>query len=236
MYILHPIDSSREDTTRQRAQYLLQLPLLGGVELGRRHWVEQALALRVVEGRADTALVNHIWMHRHYLGGQPTPPKVKRLSYLGQLTGLEPGDAGAAVACTVALMGSGSTAVQALRRELGLHPCSILELVRCWRADDLGLSVAPGLMLHALRRIVGGGNGVRSLAEEWSARKLTHGLTAEPLILLTYADPALGHDGGLYRGAGAVSLGATGTGKLAFAWPLVPGLREPLRRLAHGHI
>lgn len=42
-----------------------------------------------------------------------------------------------------------------------------------------------------------------------------------------------GHDGGLYRGAGASYCGPGTQGRLLFAWALDPALREPLRRLAH---
>jgi hypothetical protein len=215
-----PFDSSRQDTTRRRVKYLCQVDIAD--RPGKRAWVHQALRLTVAVERDDVALVNRIWKERHYLGRSPTPPKVKRMSYLGQLHGH---GHDAAVAVTVALLPSASLPMQRLQAS-GIHACSVIELVRCWRADDLGPKIAPDLMPFALRRIVNGGNGVRSLAEEWTDRKVGGTLEALPRVLLTYADPALGHDGGLYRGAGAVCLGRTANGKLAFAWALEPGVLD----------
>lgn len=71
-----------------------------------------------------------------------------------------------------------------------------------------------------------------ALAEEWRARKCRPGgLWAAPRLLVAYADPAVGHDGGLYRGAGAAFCGPGAQGRLLFAWALDPALREPLREL-----
>ena len=83
-------------------------------------------------------------------------------------------------------------------------------------------------MPYVLRRMVKGGNGIRSLADEWNERQLTNGLEAPASLLYTYADPTQGHDGGLYRGAGAVYLGTTKSGKLGFAWGLNEQIREAL--------
>jgi hypothetical protein len=47
-------------------------------------------------------------------------------------------------------------------------------------------------------------------------------------VLITYADPGQGHDGGLYRGAGGRFVGACRNGKLAFAWALDPTLKQAL--------
>lgn len=226
-------DASREDTTRRRASYLLdsQLSLADSAPVwGSRSWVRGALQLRVADSRQDASLLTDIWLHRHYLGRRATRPRVKVLSWLGTLRGVAPGEAGAAVAASVALQPSQSGPVRALR-QAGIHPCSILELVRCWRADDLNPVIAPDLMPYVLRRVVAGGNGVHSLYQEWSERKLNNGLEAEPLILITYADPGVGHDGGLYRGAGALPVGKTGNGKLAFAWGLQPHVRPILEDL-----
>ena len=221
--MLSYIDTSRQDTTLAKGIYVEQVSIT--MQPGKRSWVHSALALRVVENDRDVTLVNDIWMRRHYLGGRPSKPKAKRLSYLGDLKGIyDPGSAGAAVAVTIALQPSASTPIKVLRTEYGIHPCSILELVRCWRADDLGPSVAPDLTPYTLRRIIKGGNGVLPLKTEWEARKLSGGLEAPAKVLITYADPSLGHDGGLYRGAGAIEFGKTANGKLAFVWPLEQGL------------
>ena len=229
------LDTSREDTTLRRGLYLLdaQYEIVVSPAWGIRSWVHRALELRIAESRADAALLTDIWLSRHYLGRRATRPRVKVLSWIGNLRGITPGDAGAAVAVAVALQPSQSGPMMALR-SAGVHPCSILELVRCWRADDLTPDLTPDLMPYVLRRVVNGGNGVRSLYEEWSERKLTNGLEAEPLVLITYADPGVGHDGGLYRGAGAIPVGFTGNGKLAFAWPLRPHVRAILEGLICG--
>lgn len=99
----------------------------------------------------------------------------------------------------------------------------VLQLVRCWRADDLGPSIAPDLMPETLRRIVKRG------AADWVTLKCQN-LAARPRLLISFADPAMGHDGNLYLGAGAVPLG--GKNKLLFAWPLDDSLRQPLRQFA----
>lgn len=81
--------------------------------------------------------------------------------------------------------------------------------------------------------LVGYGAGpLRSLAEEWTARKCRDGgLWAKPRLLVTYADPAVGHDGATYLAAGATACGAGTGGKLLFAWALDEDLRKPLADL-----
>lgn len=75
-------------------------------------------------------------------------------------------------------------------------------------------------------------DGLPDLARVWTWRKCRHGgLWAKPRLLVTYADPAMGHDGELYLSAGAVPCGPGSGGKLLFAWALEPQLREPLRAL-----
>ena len=224
---MYDIDVSRRDTTHARVRYLEQMPIMA--RPGSRAWVRQSLALRVVESRADVSMVNDIWLRRHYLARTPTGVRVKRLSIVGDLAGVTGSQAGCAVAVTVALQPSNSRVFQSLRAGLELHPCNVLELVRCWRADDLTPELVPDLMPYTLRRVVGGGNGVRGLGDEWNARKLTGGLEAPARLVLTYADGGMGHDGGLYKGAGGVYVGKTVNGKIAYAWALDAALREPLR-------
>ena len=221
-------DLSRRETALQRTAYLAQLPL--EARPGSRAWVRQALRLRVAERTADRALVADVVRRRHYLGRWPAPPRTLILSYLADLAGVEAGAAGAAGMVMIALLAGQYHALKAL----DVHPCSALTLVRSWRACDLGPDTAPDFMPQVLRRVVGGcrRSGLRPLAEEWQARKCREGgLYAVPRLLLTYADPALGHDGGLYRGAGARYLGPGAQGRLLFGWPLVSDLVEPLRQL-----
>lgn len=219
---------SRRDTTLLHTAYLQQLPI--GARPGSRAWVRQALRLRVAESRADRGVSADIVKRRHYLGRWPAPPRSLLLSYLADL-GTSPGEAGAAALVMVALLPGRYHAAAAL----DVHPCSVLSLVRSWRADDLGPELAPNLMPQVLRRAIGGckRSGLGSLAQEWTARKLRpDGLRAAPRLLVAYADPAVGHDGGLYLGAGARACGPSAQGRLLFAWALDPALQEPLDQLA----
>lgn len=208
-------DLSRRPTTHEQAAHLAQLPL--GANLGSRSWVHRNLTLRVAESRADTALVSEIILQRHYLRRRATPPRVLVLSYLGSLGGTE-----AAAMVQVALLPANH---KPLLQALDLHPCSVLSLTRLWRADDLGPEVAPDLTPYVLRQVV------RRVAADWTERKCTN-LAARPRMLLTGADPGVGHDGATYLSAGAVALGPGKSGRLAFAWPLDQTMRAPLRAYA----
>lgn len=219
------IDTSREDTTHKKVAYLAQFQL--GAQPGSRAWVRQSLRLRVAESTRDRTAVAKIVRHSHYLRRWPAPPRTLILSYLADL-GEGSGPAAVAV---VALLAAQCHAARAL----DVHPCSVLTLVRNWRADDLGPATAPDLMPQVLRRIVGGckRSGLGPLGAEWTARKCRpDGLYAVPRLLVSYADPSVGHDGGLYRGAGASFCGPGSQGRLLFAWALDPALTEPLRELA----
>lgn len=230
MLQLLDIGTSRRDTTLAKASYLEQLPL--GAELGRRAWVHRALRIRVADSTQDRSLVRQVLLERHYLGRWPAPPRTLILSLLAELAGCDPGPAGAAAVCTIALL----PAAYPIVALLGLHKVEALTLCRLWRADDLGPELAPDFMPELLRRVVRGceRSALRPLAAEWSTRKLREGgLRAAPRLLVTYADPEHGHDGAVYLGAGATPLGQGTSGKLGFAWALDPELRAPLRQLAH---
>ena len=153
---------------------------------------------------------------------------------LGALARLD-GCRGDLVAMAAEVKGQRERAADVVKA-LDLHPCSVLSFARSWRADDLGPKVAPDLMPEIVRRVVRGERGrgpLRTLAEEWTARKCRDGgLRAAPRLLCTYADPGVGHDGALYRAAGAAACGPGVGGKLLFAWALDPALKDPLRRLA----
>ena len=143
------------------------------------------------------------------------PPKTLILSYLATL-----GDAGAAASVTIAIL---PTNLGSLLSVLGVHQAETLQLARSWRSDDLGPDVAPDLMPEVPRRVV------KRIAADWAEKKCQN-LEARPRLLVSFADPAMGHDGNLYTGAGAVPLG--GKSKLLFAWPLSEDLRAPLRSYA----
>lgn len=210
---LHPSDLSRRNTTHAQAHHLDQLPL--GADLGRRGWVHQALSIRVAESRKDRAEVASIVRERHYLRRRATPPKTLVLSYLASL-----GGENAAAMAQIALL---PCHYGGLLPALGLHQAEVLQLVRSWRADDLTPDTTPDLMPEVLRRVV------KRLPADWSERKCQN-LAARPKLLLSWADPAMGHDGNLYTGAGAVPLG--GRSKLLFGWALDPELKLPLRQFA----
>ncbi len=217
---------SREDTTHRKVIYLAQLQL--GAQPGSRAWVRQSLRLRVAETTRDRAAVAQIVRHSHYLARWPVKPRTLILSYLADLG--QGSDSPAAVAMVACLAAQIHAA-----KALDVHPCSVLTLCRNWRADDLGPETAPDLMPQVLRRLVKGckRSGLLSLAQEWTARKCRpDGLYAVPRLLISYADPGVGHDGGLYRGAGASFCGPGSGGRLLFAWALDPALEGPLRQLA----
>ena len=212
----HPADASRRHTTHEQATHLSQLPL--GADLGKRGWVHRNLQLWVAESRKDRALVWDIVMNRHYLRRRATPPKVLVLSYLASL-----GGEGVAAMVQVALLPAN---YKPLVAALSLHACEVLTLTRMWRADDLDPSVAPDLTSFTLRQVV------KRLPVDWAEKKKSERLKSRPRILLTHADPSVGHDGATYLSAGAVALGPTRGGKLLFAWALDETLRGPLRQYA----
>lgn len=222
-------DTSRRDTTALRVRYLSQIPL--GAPVGTQRWVRHALRIRVAESQADRHLAAVIIRQRHYLRSWVARPRTKILTYLADLAGCDGGDAGCAGLVAVTLQPGNYHAAKALE----VHPCSVLSLSRCWRADDLGPAVAPNLSPEILRRVVRGERSrgpLRPLAEEWEARKLTGGLSAPARLLCSYADPAVGHDGAVYVAAGGVDCGPSQSGKRLFCWALDPALDDELRRYA----
>ncbi len=206
---------SRRDTTLIKSRALGQLPL--GFEPGRRRWVHSALHLRVAESAHDRKLAADIVRRRHYAARWPCRPRTLILSYLADL-----GNGEAAAMVMIALL----PGQYHVTRALGLRQFEVLTMVRSWRADDLGPGVAPDFMPEVVRRVV------KRVRADWCARKLRPGgLRAEPRLLATYADPAFGHDGGLYSGARATYCGPSASGKLLFAWGLDDEVRGRLTEL-----
>ena len=213
MIELHDIGTSRRDTTWAKTRHLLALPMFE--RAGTRGWVHRSLRLWIATSRRDVREVSTILLERHYLRRRATPPRTLTINYLAALDGGE----GAGALAQIALLPSN---LGPLRRELGLHACEVLTLTRLWRADDLTPDVAPDLTPEVVRRVV------RRLAADWAERKSAN-LKTRPRLLVSYCDPAHGHDGATYTSAGAVSMGPTRGGKLLFAWALDPLLRESLR-------
>lgn len=126
-------------------------------------------------------------------------------------------------AAAVAMVGIMPTNLGALLPALGVHQAETLQLLRSWRADDLGPDTTPDLMPQILRCII------KRVAADWTNLKCAN-LKAKPRLLVSFADPAMGHDGNLYLGAGAVPL--DGRSKLLFSWALDPELKVPQRAYA----
>jgi len=238
---LYPWQVSRRDTTYVKVRYLAgQIPLWWMAK--SRRWAVQRMAIRVVDNNrggaynaTDVRLYSDIVRRRHYLRRWPVPPNKKILVYLADIDGLQPGPAGVAGMMMFSLIPSNHIVVEALRaRGADLHQCEVLTLVRCWRADDLTPDVAPNFTPQFLRRVIRGHavQALPSLRDVWVARKCNERLEAQPRLLVTYADPAQGHDGALYRAADAVFCGTAKDGKLLFAWALEDGLRDDLMACA----
>jgi len=211
-------NSARISTTASAALYLGR----GGHLLGHPHsrsWVRRAVrtGLRVARTAAEKRRVMDVWRHVHYLGrggGNVFPPRTIRLSYYLDLPCLrvqpEPWIPAAAVTIRYALPGG-------IPSWLGLEsPLQALEIARSFVADDLRWPAIRDLSPAVLREVV------RRTREGLDWREVVRGRVLwEPRWLLTFADPAVGHDGGVYVGAGARYLGESAGGKLIFGWPLM---------------
>lgn len=231
----HHKSLSRVRTTLQTSAYLQQYPMWWQ-NRDKQRWAVTATRIRVVANdpgdynKRDVAIYSRIVREHHYLGRWPVKQGCKILAYLADLDGIRPGRAGAAGMAMFALQPSRCW----LDSVLGLHQCSRLELVRCWRADDLNAEFAPFFFPHMLARIIKGNpaQGLPSLADVWTQRKLNNGLSAVPRVLVSYADPSVGHDGGLYRAAGFVDMGEIGSGKRMFVYALDKELKRKVAIIA----
>lgn len=234
------IEYSRRDTTHRKASFMRdgQLTILDEFKPGSRSWVRQSMSLRIAESTKDRSLAARIIRERHYLAQWPVPPNTKMMSYLVSMRGLQSMESAGLV--TIALLAGNCHAVTALRESgLEIHPCSVLTLVRMYRCDDMNHITAPDFTPEMLRRVVKGSphpkscpahqsqqNGpcncspTVSLMEEWCRRKLNEKLYAIPRVLMTYADPANGHDGYTYASAGATFCGPGKNGKWCYLWAL----------------
>lgn len=212
-----PLRDARHSTTHAEAQYLGPYGRLAGNPLSRS-WVRQAVrqGLRVARTPAEKRRVMDVWRHVHYLGkgsGNVFPPRTIRLSYYLDLAVLRPEPhpwiPAACVTIRYALPGG-------VPPRLGLEsPLQALEIARSFVADDLRWphirDLSPAVLREVVRRM--------RLGHDW--QQVVRGRVKwRPRWLLTYADPAVGHDGAVYRGAGAVYLGQSVGGKLLFGWRL----------------
>ena len=209
---------ARISTTFSTAMYLGE----GGVLLGNPHsrtWVRQAVrsGLRVARTPDERRRVMRVWREIHYLGrGQADPIGVRqiRLSYYLDLPCLRPEPAPWIPAAAVTIRYALPNGVPAW---LGLQsPLQALEVARSFVADDLRWpairDLSPAVLREVVRRIRDGHDWREAVQDR---------VLWEPRWLLTYADPSVGHDGGVYLGAGARFLGESAGGKLLFGWPLL---------------
>ena len=189
--------SARHSTTTAVHRYLGDNGVLLG-EPRSRAWVRRAVrqGLRVARSAAEIRRVMDVWRHVHYLGkggGSVFPPKTIRLHYFLDLPCLraapEPWIPAACVTVRYCLPGG---IPASLRLE---SPLQALEIARSFVADDLryprSLTYSPAILREVVTRLRQGTDWQRVVAGrvQW-----------KPLWLLTYADPGVGHDGGVYRG------------------------------------
>lgn len=210
-------EGARHSTALQETAYLA-----GGGRLmfdphsrGQVHRVVRQW-LRVARTPAEKRRVMDVWRHIHYLGrggGNVFPPRTIRLSYYLDLPALRPVPhpwyPAAAVTIRFALPGG-------VPADLGLKsPLEALEIARCFVADDLRyphvVDLGPEILREVVRRMRQG--------DDW-AEVVAGRVQWRPRWLLSFSDPAVGHDGGLYRGAGARCLGETAGGKGVWGWEL----------------
>lgn len=172
--------------------------------------------LRVARTPAERRRVLDVWRHVHYLGrggGSVFPPRTIRLSYFLDLPALRPAPhpwyPAAAATLRFALPGG-------VPAHLGLEsPMQTVELARFFVCDDLRYPTVPDLAPAVLREVV------RRMREGTDWAEVVRGRVKwKPLWLLSFSDPNVGHDGGLYKGAGAEYLGQLPGGKDVWGWPL----------------
>jgi hypothetical protein len=159
-----------------------------------------------------------VWRTIHYLAKPERGPKYNpigqmciRIHYYLDLPALRaeptPWYPAASVTVRYALPGG-------VPKVLGLEsPLQALEIARNFVADDIRLirDMSPTILREVVRRIKEG--------SDW-ASVVKGRVLWEPQWLLSFSDPAVGHDGGLYLGAGADYLGTLPSGKEVWGWPL----------------
>lgn len=176
--------------------------------------------LRVADSDAERRRVTECWRRIHYLGDpdraartphwDPIGQRVIRLAYYLDLPALRPHPVpwwpAAAVTVRYSLVGAA--------RKVGLaSPLEALEIARVFVADDT--RVLPDFTPELVREVV---RRTRAQAD-WQAT-VAGRVKWQPKWLLSMSDPAQGHDGGLYRGAGAAYLGRLRQGKDLWGWRL----------------
>lgn len=188
-----------------------------------RSWVRNTIRehLRVAESREDRHRVMDVWKRHHYLadGRSPFKPKTTHISYILDMPGWVMSDPPGIPSACASLIYCKPGGIRPLLGRLGCTTTmQVMELVRNFVADDVREipDFSPRVLREIVRRMRQGDDWERNNARlENSCRS-----DCRPRWLITYADPAVGHDGGLYRGAGAEEIGESASGKLLFGWPL----------------
>lgn len=224
-------EGARHSTTSQVTSYLGETGRLMGNPQSRG-WVHQTVHqwLRVARTSQEIARVMRVWRQIHYLAKPAKGPhhdpigrESIRLHYFLDLPALravpEPWIPAAAITVRFCLPGG-------IPKELGLEsPLQVLEIARNFVADDLRLSVrdlSPEILREVVRRT--------RVGSDWAG--IVKGRVLwQPQWLLTFSDPGVGHDGGLYRGAGAVHLGERTQGKHVWGWPLTEEAKDTLEAI-----
>lgn len=215
---------ARVSTTRVPVSYLGGAGFLLGNPRSRG-WVRGMVRqeLRVAKTPVEKRRVMDVWRHVHYLGrgkGGVFPPKTIRIHYYLDLPALRPLPhtwvPAAAVTIRYALLTGGGSGWRDRLVDLGMEsPMQALEIARSFVADDLRYpainDLSPSILREVVRRMRTG--------TEW--QEIVAGRVQwRPVWLLSYSDPAVGHDGGVYRGAGAEFLGETSAKKQLWGWRL----------------
>ncbi|MDP2663521.1 MAG: hypothetical protein Q8R28_22640 [Dehalococcoidia bacterium] len=214
-----PPQGARHSTTAQMTSYLGPSGRLMG-NTQSRGWVHQTVRqwLRVARRPEEIARVMRVWRQIHYLAKpergnhhDPIGRETIRLHYCLNMPALRvppaPWFPAAAITIRYCLPGG-------IPAPLGLEsPLQALEIARNFVADDVReiRDMSPEILREVVRRIRAG--------DDW-ASVVKGRVLWKPQWLLSFSDPGVGHDGGLYRGAGAEYLGARSGGKDVWGWPL----------------
>lgn len=214
--ISRPIpDGARHSTSLTSTSYLGSMGRLMGSPQSRG-WIHSTVRqwLRVARTPAEIRRVMDTWRHVHYLGkggGNVFPPKTIRLHYYLDLPALRPTPHAWHPAAAITIR---YCLPAGIPKGLGLEsPMQALEIARSFVADDIRTirDFSPEVLREVVRRVRAGA--------DWQS-VVKGRVLWQPQWLLTFSDPSVGHDGGLYRGAGAVYLGMRLGGKEVWGWNL----------------
>lgn len=215
-HLPHDPQDARVSTTKMSTSYFGT-----GMVWGRpdnRTWVRAAIRdhLRVAQSREERHRVAYVWKHIHYLARGRYPfRETTIINYYLDLPGWRhtPHEANIPAACASLRY----CVLGVPWREMGCeHPMDVMELARNFVADDVReiRDFSPAILREIVRRMQ------RMDDWNWNNARLQNPVRTPPRWLVTYSDPAVGHDGGLYRGAGAQFICESVGGKHLWGWRL----------------